>query len=155
MTSMQTLARTSQQISCSTAVSRTRQLIRSTERHWGYTNATKRDTPIKCYLRNALALRDHVVDTTLALAPTLSDMGPSDVHQVVEQNVHLLASVAPTQDAVRRIVISNPGLLAAPLRAWFDFFVEYGLEAKQLWRLLSSYPSLVLQGSVFAGVIGT
>eukprot|EP00878_Enallax_costatus_P009042 GHUV01009454.1.p1 GENE.GHUV01009454.1~~GHUV01009454.1.p1 ORF type:complete len:239 (+),score=63.69 GHUV01009454.1:162-878(+) len=147
---MQLLERSSQRIVCSTAVSGTRQLTRRTERHWGHACLHRKDTPIKLYLRSALALRDQVVDSALALVPSLRDLGPSEVTQVVQENVHLLGNIAPSQEAVRRVVLSNPGLLAAPLGSWFDFFSEYGLEARQFWQLLCSHPNLMQQGSVFA-----
>lgn len=149
---MQLLQRSGQRIVCRAAVSRSRLLTRHAERHWGHAAGLKKETPLKGYLRGALSLRDQVLDSITALVPTLRELGPCDVNQIVEQNIQLLGSVAPTHEAVRRVVVSNPGLLTAPLESWLDFFSAYGVEAWQFWRLLCSHPSLMVQGSVFAGM---
>lgn len=102
------------------------------------------DTALRHRLQQALAVKEQVVDSVLAVCPTLASE-----QQLVTENLALLHSLAATAQQVRRLVLATPQLLATPLQSWQQFLSAYGLEDAQIWRLLVSQPQLLLQGSIF------
>jgi len=85
-----------------------------------------------------------VVDGVLAVCPSLA----CD-QELLAENLNLLYSLPATSQQVRRLVLSTPQLLAAPLQAWSEFLAAYGLHNTQIWRLLVNQPKLLLHGSIF------
>eukprot|EP00775_Hariotina_reticulata_P011558 gene11558-11702_t len=83
-------------------------------RRWGHINRNS-DTPIRRYLKGTLALKDTLLDQSLACAPDLSSVSELEVQALVDPNYELLGE----------------------------------LEGSQFWHLITTYPTLLLQGSVF------
>jgi hypothetical protein len=86
-----------------------------------------------------------VVVGVLAVCPVLAWE-----QQLVSENLDILHSMAATAQQVRRLVLSTPQLLAAPIQAWQEFLAAYGLQSSQIWRLLVNQPKLLVHGSIFA-----
>eukprot|EP00877_Chromochloris_zofingiensis_P003916 jgi/Chrzof1/13525/Cz08g00300.t1 len=116
---------------------------------WLRRNSTfKHDSPIKRFLRDSLAIKEPVVESLVSLYPALSQFDTGDVQQVVDPNLALLRQLG-TSDQVKHLVCSQPRLLGLPLRSWFEFFTQYGLNKRQIWKLMQGSPCLMLQGSVY------
>jgi hypothetical protein len=86
-----------------------------------------------------------VVVGVLAVCPNLARE-----QQLVSENLDILHSMAATAQHVRRLVLSTPQVLAAPIQAWQEFLAAYGLESSQIWRLLVNQPKLLVHGSIFS-----
>lgn len=69
--------------------------------------------------------------------------------QLVAANLELLHSLSSSAQAVRRLVLSTPHVLTTPMHAWQEFLAAYGLQERQIWRMLASQPRLLLQGSIY------
>lgn len=102
------------------------------------------DAVVRQRLGQALAVKEQVVDGVLAVCPSLA----CD-QELLAENLNLLYSLPATSQQVRRLVLSTPQLLAAPLQAWSEFLAAYGLHNTQIWRLLVNQPKLLLHGSIF------
>lgn len=85
-----------------------------------------------------------VVDGVLAVCPSLACE-----QELLTENLQLLHSLPATSQQVRRLVLSTPQLLVAPLQAWSEFLAAYGLHSTQIWRLPVNQTKLLLHGSIF------
>jgi hypothetical protein len=85
-----------------------------------------------------------VVDRVLAVCPNLTQQ-----QQLVASNLNLLRSLNSDSAQVRRLVLSTPHVLTAPVQPWQEFLSAYGLQDSQIWRVLVNQPRLLLHGSIF------
>lgn len=95
-------------------------------------------------LCRSLAVNEQVVEGVLAVCPDLVRE-----QQLVTDNLQVLAGLPATAQQVKRLVLSTPCLLAAPLQAWQEFLAGYGLQDSQIWQVLVSQPQLLLHGNIF------
>jgi len=125
------------EVYCSSRHSR-RSIPNNSSRRWGHINRS-RDTPIRRYLRSTLALKDTLLDQSLACAPDLSSVSELEVQALVDPNYELLGKLAPVEK-VRTVVCRNPRLLLAPLTTWHTFcraYCECTLDCGMGWSMHS------------------